>query len=57
MGSRLFAGANSVKGNILTSGRYVPENVKTCNWAVILNGDDRSGVIAGTKVEDGKRSL
>jgi hypothetical protein len=29
------------------------ENVKTCNWAVILNDDDRSDVIAGTNVDEG----
>ena len=27
------------------------ENVKTRNWAVIINDDDRSDVIAGTNVD------
>ena len=33
------------------TGVYTLENVKTRNWAVIINDDDRSDVIAGTNVD------
>jgi hypothetical protein len=33
------------------TGVYTLENVKTRNWAVLLNDDDRSDVIAGTNAD------
>jgi hypothetical protein len=33
------------------TGVYRLENVKTRNWAVLLNDDDRSDVIAGTNAD------
>ena len=33
------------------TGVYTLENVKTRNWAVLLNDDDRNDVIAGTNAD------
>ena len=33
------------------TGVYTLENVKTRNWAVLLNDDDRSDVVAGTNAD------
>ena len=33
------------------TGVYTFENVKTRNWAVLMNDDDRSDVIAGTSAD------
>jgi len=33
------------------TGVYIFENVKTRNWAVLLNDDDRNDVIAGTNAD------
>ena len=35
----------------LTTGVYTIENIKNRNWAVLMNDDDRSDMIAGTSAD------
>ena len=39
---------NHASSSSLPTGVYTIENVKNRNWAILLNDDDRSEVIAGT---------